>query len=108
MEKMISEKYTYPLHALTKLLFLSNESQSPEVLPQMPSHQIHYFLNHAFEKQESVIIQVNKIKHVQKLNECEGRVRYDPEKQTPIVVESLKDNTVFMISSSHIRHIRLS
>ncbi|ALV20924.1 MAG: hypothetical protein RR548_01800 [Carnobacterium sp.] len=108
MEKNFAEKSPAFFNTFNKKLFLTKEPDTLQVFPQMPEHQIRYFLMQAYERRKPIVLQMNKTKHILTIDEQKGILRYAPNKKSLIILESLSRQTTYMLSFEDIRHVRLA
>ncbi|WP_192986794.1 hypothetical protein [Carnobacterium mobile] len=105
MEKNFAEKQP---NFFSKKVVLSKETDSLQVLPQMPKHQVQYFLTQAYERRKPIILQTNKTKHILTIQEQKGLLRYAPNKKNLLILESSNHQMTYMLSFDDIRHVRLA
>ncbi|WP_225744240.1 hypothetical protein [Marinilactibacillus sp. Marseille-P9653] len=74
---------------------------------QMPALQLRHFIKQAVRKQKLITIQLNPSAHDSSISECTGTASFSPY-SSQIILNSHNSNTVHLINSDQIRHIRLA
>lgn len=105
MEKNFAEKQP---NFFSRKVVLSKDMDSLQVLPQMPKHQVLYFLTQAYERRKPIILQTNKTKHVLTVQEQKGLLRYAPNQKKLLILENSDQQMTYMLSFDDIRHVRLA
>ncbi|WP_208558709.1 hypothetical protein [Marinilactibacillus kalidii] len=77
------------------------------VQKQMPLQQLRHFIKQAVRKQKIITIQLNPTNQYPVVSECTGIATFSPY-SSQIILTSVNSNTVHLVNSDQIRHIRLS
>lgn len=96
---------TFPISFLKNNWLFPKTGSGFTVLKQMPSHQLDFFLSQSFEKKEQITIQLNSSSLCSTLRETKGKITHlsSDNKQVLLAYQ----NTVAIIETKDIRHIRL-
>ncbi len=78
-----------------------------EVFPQMPLHQIRYFVKQAVRKEKEVVIQLNPSPHDKKIKEIIGKITLS-HRSSHVILKPSNEQTVHLIRPHLIRHLRLA
>lgn len=78
-----------------------------KVYPQMPMEQIRHYIKLAARKNKFIIVQLNPSSFSNKFTEVSGQIKLSP-KSSQIILTPRNGQTVHLIQSQFVRHIRLT